>query len=151
MKPEDLGRPERLQKVRYLVDTNVFLEVMLGQEKADVCERVLRKFCSGELNGVVIDFAIDTIVIILENYGKGWSEIRTFLSSILGYKGLRVRFSSLLDRIMATNHMREYGLDFDDALALQAMKENGIEYIVSYDKDFDKVPHVKRIEPESLA
>ena len=44
MKPEGLGRPERLQKVRYLVDTNVFLEVMLGQEKADVCERVLRKF-----------------------------------------------------------------------------------------------------------
>ena len=86
----------------------------------------------------------------MENYGKNWSEIRTFLSSLLGYKGLRIHFSSLLDRIMATNHMKNHNLDFDDALALQAMKENKIENIISYDKDFDKIPHVKRIQPESL-
>ncbi|MDI6904746.1 MAG: type II toxin-antitoxin system VapC family toxin [Candidatus Bathyarchaeia archaeon] len=150
MKPEKLGQSKQLQKAKYLVDANVFLEVELEQKKADVCERVLRKFHLGELEGLLVDFAIDTIVIIMENYGKKWGEIRTLLSSLLGYKGLRVHFSSLLDRIVATNHMKNYDLDFDDALALQAMKENRIENIISYDKDFDKIPYVKRIQPESL-
>jgi len=150
MKPEKLGHPKQIQTVKYLVDANIFLEVELDQEKADVCEAVLRKFYLGEMEGILVDFAIDTIVIVMENYGKNWSEIRTFLSSLLGYKGLRIHFSSLLDRIMATNHMKNHNLDFDDALALQAMKENKIEKIISNDKDFDKIPHVKRIQPESL-
>lgn len=51
---------------------------------------------------------------------------------------------------MATNHTKNFGLDFDDALALRAMKENGIGNIISYDKDFDAVSDVKRILPESL-
>ena len=46
--------------------------------------------------------------------------------------------------------MKSYGLDFDDALALQIMKEKGIHNIISYDKDFDKIPNIKRIEPENL-
>jgi len=46
--------------------------------------------------------------------------------------------------------MKNLGLDFDDALTLRAMKENGIVKIISYDKDFDAVSDVKRILPESL-
>lgn len=85
----------------------------------------------------------------MENYGRGPDEIKPFLSSLMGYKGLGIHFSSLLDRITATSHMRDYGLGFDDAPTLQAMNENGIEEIISYDKDF-KVPSVRRIQPESL-
>jgi len=152
-KLENSGRLKLLHKAKkaeYLVDANIFLELMLSQQKADVCEKVLRKFSVGVLEGLLVDFAIDTIIIVMENYGKGVNEIRTFLSSLMGYKGLSIYFSSLIDRIMATNHMRDHRLDFDDALTLQAMKENGINKIISYDKDFEKVPFVKRVQPESL-
>ncbi|MEM2950861.1 MAG: type II toxin-antitoxin system VapC family toxin [Nitrososphaeria archaeon] len=148
MKPEESEQPK--QKPKYLVDANIILELELGQEKADICEKVLRKFCTGELEGVLVDFAIDTIVIIMENYGKTWDEIRLFLSSLIGYRGLRIHTSSLLDRIEATTHMKNHNLDFDDAMALQAMNENGIERIITYDKDFDSIPHIKRIQPEEL-
>lgn len=150
MKLEKLEWSKPFKEAKFLVDANIFLEVELGQRKADPCEKVLRKFHRGELEGMVVDFAIDTIVITMENYGKKWSEIKTFLSSLLGYKGLLIYFSTLLDRIMATNYMKNFGLDFDDALALRAMKQNGIENIISYDKDFDTVSDVKRILPESL-
>lgn len=150
MKLEKLEWSKPFKEAKFLVDANIFLEVELGQRKADPCEKVLRKFHRGELEGMVVDFAIDTIVITMENYGKKWSEIKTFLSSLLGYKGLLIHFSTLLDRIMATNYMKNFGLDFDDALALRAMKQNGIENIISYDKDFDTVSDVKRILPESL-
>ena len=150
MKLEKLEWSKPCKEAKFLVDANIFLEVELGQRKADPCEKVLRRFQHRELEGIVLDFAVDTIVITMENYGKKWSEIKTFLSSLLGYKGLHIHFSTLLDRIMAANYMENLGLDFDDALALQAMKENGIGTIVSYDKDFDPVSHVKRILPESL-
>jgi len=150
MKPEKSEWSKLLKEAKYLVDANIFLEVELGQRKADACGKVLRRFHRGELEGVVLDFAVDTIVVTMENYGKNWSEIRTFLSSLLGYKGLLIHFSTLLDRIIATNYMKNFGLDFDDALALGAMKENGIGNIISYDKDFDTVSGVKRILPENL-
>jgi len=150
MKPERSEQSKLSREAEFLIDANIFLEVELGQRKAYPCEEVLRKFHRGDLKGMALDFAVDTIVIIMENYGKKYNEIRTFLSSLLGYKGLSIHFSTLLDRIMATTYMKNFGLDFDDALALRAMKENGIVNIISHDKDFDKVPDVKRVTPESL-
>jgi len=150
MKPDKSERLRRLQATEFLVDANVFLELELGQQKADACESVLRKFQRGELEGIVVDFAIDTIVIVMENYGKEWDDIGTFISSFLGYKGLRIHFSSLLDRIKATNHAKNLNLDFDDALAFQAMKTNEITNVISYDKDFDTVPGIRRLLPEDL-
>lgn len=132
------------------MDANVFLELELEQQKADACEEVLRRFQRGELEGVITDFAIDTIVAVMENYRKEWGEVRTFLSSLLGYRGLHIRFSRLLDKIKATNHMKRHGLDFDDALALQAMKASGINSVVSYDEDFDLIPDIERVSPEDL-
>ena len=150
MKPEKLEPSRPLQATKFLVDTNIFLEVELGQRKADVCERLLRKFQSGELEGVVVDFAVDTIVVVMENYGREWDKIRTFLSSFLGYEGLRIYFSSLLDRIEATKYAKNLDLDFDDALAFQAMKVNEITDIITYDRDFDEVPGIRRLLPEDL-
>ena len=138
------------QKYRFLVDSNIFLEVRLGQKRAELCEKILREFHLGEREGMITDFSVDTIVVIMENYKKGWKEIRTFLSSLLGYKGLHIYFCTLLDRIEATRHMREFGLDFDDALTFQAMRVNGIRDMVSYDRDFDSIPGVKRKVPEEI-
>jgi predicted nucleic acid-binding protein len=86
----------------------------------------------------------------MENYGKNWNDIKTFLSSLLGYKGINIHFTTLLDRITATNFMKDFGVDFDDALILQAMKKKGIVNIISYDKDFDMVSDIKRVLPENL-
>lgn len=150
MRLERLELPKPWKEAKFLVDANIFLELELGQRKANICEKALRKFHNGEFRGIVLDFAVDTIVIVMEHYGKKWSEIKTFLSSLLGYKGLFIHFSTLFDRIMATTYMKNFGLDFDDALTLQVMKENGIETIISYDEDFDAVPDVKRVLPENL-
>jgi len=139
-----------LHTVKYFVDANIFLEVELGQQKADICEEALRRFQRGELEGLVSDFTMDTVVIVMENYERKWDEIRGFLSGFLGYRGLRICFSGLPDRIRATDHMRDFGLDFDDALTLQTMMENGAAEIVSYDRDFDSVPSIRRTTPEDL-
>lgn len=53
------------------------------------------------------------------------------------------------DRIAATEHMHQHGLDFD-ATTLQAMKVHEIHEIISYDEHFDKRPGIRRSRPEEL-
>lgn len=86
----------------------------------------------------------------MENYKLTWKEIATFLLSLLNYKGLNVQSMTLSSKIQATSHMREYSLDFDDALAYQCMVENDITKIISYDRHFDGLGAIKRIVPEEL-
>ncbi|MEM2815568.1 MAG: hypothetical protein QW056_01590 [Candidatus Bathyarchaeia archaeon] len=49
---------------------------------------------------------IDTIIVIMENYEGALDEIRTFLSSLLGFRELHIYISSLSDRIEAKSHMK---------------------------------------------
>jgi len=38
-------------------------------------------------------------------------------------------------------------LDFEDALAVSHMEQQGLTEILSYDRDFDRAPGIVRIEP----
>lgn len=58
----------------------------------------------------------------MERYNKSPADLRLFISSLTGFEGLKICFLSLTDRLRATKHMEEFKLDFDDALAYQAMK-----------------------------
>lgn len=102
---------------RYFVDSNIFLELALDQKYADECEFFLEKVRLGAIEALITDFHIDSILIVLENYGKTPRDLKVFLSSLLGYKGLKIYFLSLLDRILATNYMDKFNFDLDDALA----------------------------------
>ncbi len=133
-----------------LLDSNIFLEVELAEQRAEACKRLLSKIRDGDIKSAITDFHIDSIVVVMESYGKGWREIALFLASLLRYKGLRIYSTNLGSRIRATNFMKDYGLDFDDALAVQALKELSIDTIISYDNDFDSVKWVKRRIPEEL-
>lgn len=54
---------------------------------------------------------------------------------------------TLSDRIEATKHMEKFSLKYDDVLAVQVMKSFKIKQIISYDKHFDILLNIKRIEP----
>jgi predicted nucleic acid-binding protein len=84
------------------------------------------------------------------DHGKSWKDLAIFLASLLRYRGLRVHHLTLGDRIKATSFMRDYGLNFDDGLAVQALKDLSMDTIVSYDEDFDSVKWVRRRTPEDL-
>jgi predicted nucleic acid-binding protein len=86
----------------------------------------------------------------MANYGRSWSDLRRFFAGLLLYKGLRIHYLSLSDRVAVATSMREYGLDFDDALAYQAMKSHDVREIVSYDEHFDKLSVVKRVTAQEL-
>jgi predicted nucleic acid-binding protein len=49
-----------------LIDTNIFLEVMLAQAKRRACVEFLNAVKTGELKAAVTDFSLYSIMIILD-------------------------------------------------------------------------------------
>jgi len=101
----------------------------------------------GSAEGVTTDFIIDSILLVMEREGKKPQDLLLFLSSVLGYKSLSLHSLSLYDRLEATKHMQSFSLHFDDSTTYQAMKNLGVDQVVSFDRDFEKISGIKRIEP----
>ncbi len=133
-----------------LIDANIFLELMLDQARADECEDFFATVEEGAQEAIITDLILDSILIVMESKGKTASELATFLSSIATYRGLKLYWLSLVDRLHATVHMSRTGLDFEDSTTLEAYRRLSVDGIVSFDKDFDGLPSMKRLEPKDL-
>lgn len=128
-----------------LIDTNVFLELFLGQEKAEECEKFLQEISMGELEAVVSKFTIHAIEASLNNS----TLILTFLRNVQNSLGLDVYETSIEEEMAASMLMDKIKLDFDDAMQYYLAKKLGVEAIVSYDKHFDVVD-IRRKEPSGF-
>ncbi len=133
-----------------LIDANIFLEILLDQTRAQECEDFLNIVEAGTQEALLTDLALDSILIVMENKGKTPSELATFLSSIATYKGLRLYWLSLVDRLRATAHMSRTGLDFEDSTTYEASISLPVDAIVSFDKHFDGLPDLQKLEPKDL-
>jgi predicted nucleic acid-binding protein len=130
-----------------IIDTNIFLEVLLEQEKCNNCRAFLRDFVKGDKIGFLTTFSIDSIVISMLNNDKDEEKVKIFLASLFKYKGLKFYQFKIKDRINALSLMAKYKLDYEDALVLQSAFATNSKEILSFDKHFDKVKEIKRIEP----
>lgn len=133
-----------------LIDANIFLELLLDQARAQECEDFLNTVEEGSQEALLTDLTLDSILIIMENKGKPPSELATFLSSIAAYRGLRLYWLSLADRIHATAHMSRTELDFEDSATYETGRRLHVDAIVSFDRHFDGLPNLQRLEPKDL-
>ncbi len=78
-----------------LLDANIFLEAALAQEHGWACKTILERPRDGKIDAGVTDFHVDSIVLVMESYGKGWREISIFRRQDKGnhgHEGLWPRF-----------------------------------------------------------
>ena len=130
-----------------LIDTNIFLEVLLAQEKLELCNGILEEIESGEKKAAITSFTIDSIIIIMNRNKASISDIEIFIRSILSYNGLIFYQITFKDRLLALKWMKKYNLDYEDALTLQSAISLKEREILSLDSDFDKVKEIERIVP----
>lgn len=104
----------------------------------------------GHVEAATTDFIIDSVVLVMEREGKKPSDLSLFLSSLLGYRSLQIQYLSVYDRIEATTHMESFKVDFDDSTTYQAMKNLKANQVISFDKDLDKIPSIKRFDPKQV-
>ena len=129
----------------HLIDTNIFLEILLEQEKADDCEKLLQKINLSSEKFYVSSFSMHSIEVIMWRNDKK-EELKNFLSDILVSRIIRVDTSTIdeIDSIINP----EKKLDFDDSLQYALCKKMNLK-IISYDKHFDKTG-ITRVEPKDI-
>ncbi|VVB94131.1 PIN domain protein [uncultured archaeon] len=135
------------QKKAYLIDTNIFLELLLNRAFKNDCARLLKEVEIGNLEVYVSSFSIHSIEVILSNFNKE-KELKIFLGSIIDFEGLFVYTTNLEEELEAIEET-ENGLDFDDALQSFVTKRLKAS-IISYDKHFDKIKGLKRLTPSDI-
>lgn len=131
----------------YLIDTNIFLEVLLERERVEECRTFLKKLEEGKIRCFVTSFAIHNIELVTINY-KRIRELEKFLTALLFYQNLTIHSTSIIEEIETLRVMREFNLDFDDALQYLIAEEFNLK-IVSFDKDFDNKP-IQRLDPNQV-
>ncbi len=132
----------------YLIDTNIFLEVMLSQKRKEECKALLNLLKTGKISAVITDFSIYSIMILMYKFKK-IKELITFLKSLQAYRGLYIYTLSLLDKIRSIKVSEETGLDIDDSIQYSTALNLKLEGIISFDKHFDGLS-IPRIEPKDL-
>lgn len=133
----------------FLIDTNIFLEVMLARYKRTACKTFLESVKAGREKAIVTDFTIYSIMIILEAHGK-LRELDRFLRSLSAYKGLTIYAASLDDKLEAVELAGDKEFDIDDAVQYVSARSANAKAIVSLDKDFDG-HDIPRSDPSSFA
>ena len=128
------------------IDTSVFIELNLNQEKAEQSGALLQAIGLGKIEAYVSHFAIHA----LEAGFRSQKEARKFLENIEASKGLRVYDTSIADEISIAALAEKVGLDFDDAAQYYVARKTGATSIVSFDRHFDKLRDIPRREPASI-
>ena len=120
--------------MRLLIDTNIFLEILLAQSHADEAKELLRKVDQHDF--FISDFALHSIGLILWRQRKP-EVFRRFLSDMIVTAGvIQLSLSPPeMDEVMTA--AASFKLDFDDAYQY-AVAERYNLVIVSFDSDFDR-------------
>ncbi len=115
-----------------LIDTNIFLEILLNQEKKELCKDFLQENID---NLSISDFSLHSIgVILLRN--KKEKTFSKFLKDILP----KISILSLTKEkyIEILKFSKKYNLDFDDSYQACLSVDKNLE-IITMDKDFKKI------------
>jgi len=131
-----------------IIDANIILRFLLNDlpEQAERCSLLLQKIERGEETVFLPDLALADIVWTLEKFYRQPKErIRELMLPLIVLRGIRLTSKSVTKN--ALNFYADKNLDWTDAFIAATMKASGNKNIYSYDKHFDRVEDITRLEP----
>ena len=133
--------------MRFL-DTNIFIRFLTDDvpEKVDACEEIFKKAVEKQETLFTTELVIAEIVWVLESfYELQKNEIQDKVEKILNTPNLICPHKDLI--LNALILYSEKNIDYIDACNALILKENGIEELYSYDKHYDRIDWLTRLEP----
>ena len=131
----------------YLVDTNIWLERLLDQERSEEVGRFLDGAGPGEL--FISDFTLHSIAVVLSRLNRV-RVLLEFVEDLFGGEALGVVRLLPRDLPGVIDHMEEFGPDFDDAYQYCAASKYHLG-LLSFDSDFDRTPRGRKTPGDILA
>ena len=131
----------------YLADTNIFIRFLTNDDpkkSAEVRDQLL-KVKNKESEVTTTEGVLIEIVQVLNSkvlYNLTRNDIRKRLTPILLLEKLKLENKNIY--LLALDYFVEYNIDFTDCIL--AAKSKNFDGVYSYDKDFDKIECVARVE-----
>ena len=133
---------------RAYLDANVIVRLVTNDptDMADAAARVFEQVDEGRLE-LVLDGVVlaETVWVLSSFYGFSAQDIAPALATLLAGDGIVSEEKTELMQALALYD--EKGIDFVDALVAVRMLKHGIREVYSFDKHFDRLQSITRIEP----
>jgi len=132
--------------LKYLLDTNILLELLLNQKKADEVERLLLETPPEML--CISEFSLDSIGVALVRRVMHDIFLKAVEDMLLvgGIRLIRLDPEDMQKVIQAS---RRFKLDYDDAYQYALAEKYNI-ILVSFDSDFDRTKRGKATPTDIL-
>jgi len=130
------------------IDTNIFIRFLTNDipDKAAACEGIFREAADKNESLFTTEMVIAEIIWVLESYYElPKKEVQEMVEKIL-----ITPFLLCPQKDLILNALTLYGdknIDYIDAYNASILREQGIKEVYSYDRHFDKIDWVRRIEP----
>ena len=128
------------------IDTNIFIRFLTNDipQKADACEKIFKKAVAKKEALFTTDLVIAEIVWVLESiYELQKEEVQDKVEKILNTPNLICPHRNLI--LSALTLYSEKNIDYIDAYNALVLKDEGIEELYSYDKDYDRIDWLTRL------
>jgi len=133
--------------MRLLLDTNIFLEILLGQEQATACRQILSMADTHDL--FISDFSLHSIGLALFRRNR-FEAFESFVVDLFVNAGVGLLTLAVVDEMTRVSRIAQrFALDFDDAYQYVLAERYGL-HIVSLDADFDRTDK-ERQTPAQIA
>jgi predicted nucleic acid-binding protein len=120
----------------FLIDTNIFLEILLDQDKKEIC----KQFLAQNIDQISIsDFSLHSIGVILFRY-RAEDLFADFISDIVPNMTVLSCSAGQLSAVIQAR--KKLDLDFDDAYQYALARKHGLK-VVTMDKDFRAAPETE--------
>jgi predicted nucleic acid-binding protein len=131
-----------------VIDANIILRFLTNDDpvKADACARLLEQLEKNEISLWLPDLVLADIIWTLEKfYRVRKAEIGELLAPILRLRGLHCSNKEVV--FTALRIYTSQNIDWTDAFVAAQMFSGRIETIYSYDRDFERIQGIIRVEP----
>ena len=134
------------------IDTNIFTRFLTADdvEKGNACKRLFQRLALSEEEAMTSEAVIAEVFFVLTSprqYAVERLDAVARVEPLLLADGLKLSEKHSILRAMQL-YTRHSFLDFEDALSVAHMEREQIEEILSYDRGFDRVEEVGRVEPQ---
>lgn len=132
--------------MKALLDTNIFLEIILSQDRANEAKELLLK--SGQHEFFITDYSLHSVGLLLFRK-KQHEAFQAFVEDVLvnGGIGLLSLYSEEMDNVIFAS--QKFGLDFDDAYQYAVADRYDLT-LISFDTDFQRTDKGHKLPAEVL-
>ncbi len=136
--------------MKAFVDANIFIRLLTGDDpvKERQCLELFRRAKAGDVTLVTSSVIIAEVTFVLTSratYNFSRRQVSLGLQPLLVLPHLQLEQKPA---VMAALELWELTkLDFPDCLAVEMTQRMSLDAIYSYDRGFDRIPDIRRLEP----